>query len=302
MPGTGTQPLLFGEVLFDEFADGSKVLGGAPFNVAWHLRGFGLQPLFCSAIGDDAEAQTVLQKMAGWDLDRSALQIDPQHATGRVSVSLQQGQPSFDIVADVAYDHIQNAPLQQLLDSVQPDLVYHGTLAARTAVSAATLQALRKLSVPLFVDVNLRTPWWQAQQVRQFVTDSDWVKLNDQELMVLSETAATATQTELITLARQFQQQHNISNLIITCGEQGAFLLAGAQLYQSSPVRVEQVQDTVGAGDAFSAVCIYGVLQHWDVADMLQRAAQFAARICQQHGATAEDAQLYNAFLKQWQP
>ncbi|MCG2635366.1 MAG: carbohydrate kinase, partial [Gammaproteobacteria bacterium] len=26
---------IYGEVLFDHFPDGSRVLGGAPFNVAW---------------------------------------------------------------------------------------------------------------------------------------------------------------------------------------------------------------------------------------------------------------------------
>ena len=53
-------PVLFGEVLFDCFEDGSRVLGGAPFNVAWHLQGFGLSPLLISCIGRDAEGQYVL--------------------------------------------------------------------------------------------------------------------------------------------------------------------------------------------------------------------------------------------------
>ena len=45
---TITSPVVFGEVLFDCFPDGSAVLGGAPFNVAWHLHGMrqrqGLRP------------------------------------------------------------------------------------------------------------------------------------------------------------------------------------------------------------------------------------------------------------------
>ncbi|MGD9171680.1 MAG: carbohydrate kinase, partial [Candidatus Thiodiazotropha sp.] len=32
---------IFGEVLFDCFPTGEQVLGGAPFNVAWHLQAFG---------------------------------------------------------------------------------------------------------------------------------------------------------------------------------------------------------------------------------------------------------------------
>ena len=37
-----TRPVVFGEVLFDCFPDGSRVLGGAPFNVAWHCQAFWL--------------------------------------------------------------------------------------------------------------------------------------------------------------------------------------------------------------------------------------------------------------------
>ena len=44
---------VFGEVLFDHFPDGSRVLGGAPFNVAWHLQAFGQSPRFISRIGND---------------------------------------------------------------------------------------------------------------------------------------------------------------------------------------------------------------------------------------------------------
>ena len=47
------QPLVFGEVLWDCFPDGQQVLGGAPFNVAWHLHAFGISPLFVSRVGQD---------------------------------------------------------------------------------------------------------------------------------------------------------------------------------------------------------------------------------------------------------
>ena len=47
------RPIVFGEVLFDCFPDGNEVLGGAPFNVAWHLHGFGLAPLMITGVGAD---------------------------------------------------------------------------------------------------------------------------------------------------------------------------------------------------------------------------------------------------------
>lgn len=37
--------------MHDRFPDGNKVPGGVPFNLAWHLRGFGEAPLFISRVG-----------------------------------------------------------------------------------------------------------------------------------------------------------------------------------------------------------------------------------------------------------
>ena len=38
--------VILGEVLFDSFPGGTATLGGAPFNVAWHLQGLGASPPF----------------------------------------------------------------------------------------------------------------------------------------------------------------------------------------------------------------------------------------------------------------
>ena len=57
------RPLVFGEVLFDEMPDGARILGGAPFNVAWHLEAFGLRPLMITRIGVDQQGDEVLAAM-----------------------------------------------------------------------------------------------------------------------------------------------------------------------------------------------------------------------------------------------
>jgi fructokinase len=129
---------VFGEVLFDRFPDGHAVLGGAPFNVAWHLQAFGERPRFLSAVGDDAPGRQIRQAMADWGMDLDSLGTDPEHATGEVVVSLEGGEPSYDIRPDRAYDHI--AP-----PAAGPgcDLLYHGTLAVRGPRSAQALTRLR---------------------------------------------------------------------------------------------------------------------------------------------------------------
>ena len=44
VPPSG-RPVVFGEVLFDDFEDGPTVIGGAAFNLAWNLESIGLGPL-----------------------------------------------------------------------------------------------------------------------------------------------------------------------------------------------------------------------------------------------------------------
>ena len=71
---SGIRPVVFGEVLWDCFDDGTEVLGGAPFNVAWNLRGFGLDPLFVSRIGHDERGEKILDAMHRWGMDAAGVE------------------------------------------------------------------------------------------------------------------------------------------------------------------------------------------------------------------------------------
>jgi sucrose-phosphate synthase len=63
---------------------------------------------------------------------------------------------------------------------------------------------------------------------------------------------------------------------------------------------VKNLIDTVGAGDAFSAVVCLGLLQEWDHQVTLDRAAAFAADVCGIRGATTTDFVLYERHLTEW--
>ena len=103
---TTQRPVIFGEVLFDHFPDGSVVLGGAPFNVAWHLQAFGRAPLFISRVGDDPLGRRIRDIMHGWEMDASGLQLDSAHPTGSVEVRIDD----------------------ELPDGARPDLAVDGTI------------------------------------------------------------------------------------------------------------------------------------------------------------------------------
>lgn len=58
--------------------------------------------------------------------------------------------------------------------------------------------------------------------------------------------------------------------------------------------------DTVGAGDAFSAVLALGIHRGWPMDTTLARAAEFAGEICRIRGATIQDRALYHRYLERW--
>ena len=121
--------IIFGEVLFDCFPDGNIVLGGAPFNVAWHLQAFGVSTLFISRIGDDYYGNNIKEAMQNWGMDLSGLQLDSEHPTGVVNDNFINNEPHYEIVENSAYDFIQSSRLPSLKKDA---ILYHGTLALRS--------------------------------------------------------------------------------------------------------------------------------------------------------------------------
>lgn len=296
-----SRPLIFGEALFDHFPDGSRVLGGAPFNVAWHLRGFKAHPLLVSAVGQDEAGEEILERMEEWGMDRQGVQRHPELPTGKVQAQLRDGDVRYRIQEHQAYDAIRKKalPTSPVLD--RTDLLYHGTLALREATNRETLGHLRDtLPCPILLDVNLREPWWTREGVNRLLEEADWVKMNREEASLLSGRTIDERE-DLLRAARDLQSRHGIRNLVVTLGEEGALGLdAREAVWQEAP-EVRDAVDTVGAGDAFSAVMVLGIQQAWALADTLRRAAEFAAELCRFRGAIPDEPHLYSGHLRRWQ-
>ncbi len=295
-------PIIIGEQLFDHLPDGSVVQGGAPFNVACHLKGLGGDPLLLGRLGQDRWGDQVIQSMQQWGLKSDGIQRDPRYPTGQVRVRLADGQPSYEILPDQAYDFIEAAPawaaIQTLQTTASPALLYHGTLAHRTVAARQQLQTLwHQTQLPTFLDLNLRSPWWDQAWIHTCLTQATWVKLNDLELAVVLD--APVLPDMLAAQARLLQRQFDLSLLVVTLGSKGAVMLTPEQVFYQDPIRVPHLVNTVGAGDAFCGVVIWGLLQNWDPRVTLARAAQFAAAICGMAAATPHpEGDLYQSLLE----
>lgn len=296
------RPVIFGEVLFDRFPNGETVLGGAPFNVAWHLQGFGSAPLFISRIGRDEPGRMIRQAMGDWGMDGPGVQTDDQYPTGTVEVSFSGAAHTFDILPDRAYDHIDASLAQASAKDINAALVYHGSLVMRTELVRRTLDGLLgTLHAPVFVDVNLRDPWWRQEDLPHLLDRARWVKVSDEELTLIAGWLGVEA-NGLEATVRQLQAAHDIALLIVTRGAEGAIAFDSTGENASvQPNAGADVVDTVGAGDAFSSVVLLGLLRQWPLQLVLQRAQTFASRICAQRGATSPDVSMYESLMRHWE-
>jgi len=293
-------PVIFGEVLYDIFDENTFVLGGAPFNVAWNLHAMGNKPLLISRVGDDELGNSIVEKMTSWGMSTKGIQIDKNHPTGQVRVRVHQGQPKFEIVADQAYDYIDPSSVLQLLKDKQDILFYHGSLALRTEHNQGALtQILNSAKPELFVDVNLRAPWWKANKVSTIMQNAQWIKQNDDQITALAKELKLFSD-DLTQTARNFIQKYSLEWIIVTQGEHGALIVTkSSDLHAASP-QPKYLIDTVGAGDAFATGCIHGLMHDWPVKDIIEKAQSFASDVCGLRGATTENQDFYLKHLTNW--
>ena len=281
--------IIFGEALYDCFPNGKKVAGGAPFNVAWGLSGFGHKVTLLSSVGNDREGESLRERILRWGLDDSGLQVNASHPTGKVIVSLSGGEAKYTIQKPCAWDFIDDASFSA------SELLYHGSLALRSPVSRSSFEAIveRSKGAIRFFDINLREPHYTLDHVKQWMHGASWVKLNLDELQELTGLSGITINDTREILA-QLKADFEIGNLLLTGGEHGAVIYGEqgyiAKIPAPSP---SPMIDTVGAGDGFTAMTLNGILRSYSLDRIIQIASSFAAKVCEIQGATIQNPDFY---------
>jgi fructokinase len=286
---------IIGEVLFDCFPDGKQIPGGAPFNVAWNLHAMGCRPKFISAVGTDALGRSLRKLAADWGIDTCGLQSLNDKETAMVDVTFLDGNPGFNIREDTAFDHL-TVPF--LSEGDKEGILYHGSLVCRTRKIFETIGSLRQgWKGPVFVDINIRKPWFDSNRFETLIRGVDYLKLNDSEYQELMGKAFSLEQAH--DCLEAFSQRYQIDNLIVTCGSSGSAWFDGARVYRQQASDKLQISDTVGAGDTFSSVCLKGIAENWSVEKTMETANRFAESVCALTGATTSNRQFYRRLFGQ---
>ncbi|MBW2431256.1 MAG: carbohydrate kinase [Desulfobacterales bacterium] len=289
--------LVIGEILFDVFPNYRR-LGGAPFNFAHHLKHFGFNVRFISKIGIDDAGKEILHKLELARFDLNDIQLDEVHPTGSVKVRLDKsGVPQFDIISDVAYDYIEFIPEYHSTLINEARIIYFGSLVQRSEAGCENLRAFisRKSSGTLnFFDINLRPGCYNNAIIEKSLLKTDILKLNTDELEELKQMLSLKSNND--EFINQLMEAHSIRTVSLTKGEAGSELFTDQGCFSSNPAEPIAVVDSVGAGDAYSAILVAGLLEKWRPEEILERASLFASRVCEIKGAIPDSASFYEPF------
>lgn len=276
--------LSFGEILWD-IIEGKYYIGGAPFNFASHIARCGADTYMVSRLGKDMWGEKAFDEVGKLGINSRFIQWDKARPTGTVDVFLKKGQPTYTINPEVAYDYLDFEELIEAgLKEKSFDMFGFGSLAQRNEVSRKCLyQILESLSFKhIFYDVNLRKDCYSAEIVNDSLKYSTILKLNDDEVPLISE-FAFSEKMEIEAFCEKVSAERGQEIVIVTAGGDGCFIYHENQLHKVPGKKVEVV-DTVGAGDSFSAAFLAMYFKKGDPVYAASVANQLGAFVASSHG------------------
>ncbi|WP_028297100.1 carbohydrate kinase family protein [Olivibacter sitiensis] len=275
----------FGEILWDMLPSGPKA-GGAPMNVAYHLRRLGIKSEMISRVGEDEMGRRLTDRLQDMGLSTEYIQIDKEHHTSEVIATIgTDNEVSYDIIAPVAWDFIEYEDRFAKLVS-EADILVYGSLVARNATTRDTLYRLVDQAKMRLFDVNLRPPHYTRETLEYLLHRSEIVKLNINEMRIISGWLGNITGDEAVGVAL-IQQEYGIKEIVLTKGGDGASYYIQNEQHSMKAYPVT-VKDTVGSGDSFLAAFLSQKLQVKPIEEMLDFASALGAYVTTQEGANPD--------------
>jgi len=274
-----------GEILWDMLPAG-KQLGGAPTNFAYFAKVLGAEAHVASRVGHDSLGREILSKLEKLGFSRKYIAVDRAHPTGVVKVQLDHdGKPSYEIKQNVAWDFVRFSPGLRSL-ARQTKAVCFGSLAQRSDVTRETIRkfitAMPDASLKVF-DINLRQSFYNREIIHDLLKLSNILKLNDEELVIVADMLSIRGSEAGV--VKSLMHRYKLNVVAVTKGPKGAVLYCRGGTYPSEG-RKALIVDTVGAGDAFTAAMVMGLINGVCMETIINMANRLAVYVCGRPGAT----------------
>lgn len=264
-------------------------IAGAESNTAIGLARLGHPAAFISRLGADHLGDFILRMIRAEGVDTSDIIQDPTHPTG---IMFKEPLPGRE--TSVYYYRSGSAASCMTPEDLPEETIANADILHFTGITPILSDSCRrtvfraidlaeKHGCAVSFDPNIRTKLWRGQDFRSLMTDiisrSHYVFAGLEEIRLLYE-----IQDPQI-LADSLLSAGSVRCLVIKDGSNGATLYDKTGVYQIPPFSCHCI-DAVGAGDAFNAGFLAGVLEGKSFLDSAAIGAVCGARATETSGDT----------------
>ncbi|MDR3666472.1 MAG: PfkB family carbohydrate kinase [Ignavibacteriaceae bacterium] len=282
-----------GEIIFDIYP-GYKMPGGAPLNFIYHINKLTGKATFISRVGADTDGKDIVEFLEKSELPISYIQTDKKHDTGAALANLDENKiPHWEIPSGRAYDFIE-VPTDKEKIVQNSSCFYFGSLAQRMEKSRKTIQSFFDKNMKYFFDINIRQNYYTKDILETSLQATDVLKVNDGELKLLHDLFIPG-KFDLNKTAYEIITKFDIELAAITMGGKGAWIFTEKE-FDFYNAKVNNIVDTTGAGDAYSAILCMGYLNKMKPDKINRLASDFASEIIKIQGAIPNDDSIYARY------
>ena len=261
---------------FSEVHTFSKGIAGAELNVAIGVKRLEHSVQYISRLGDDIYGDYIADRMKEEKLDTSALLRDEKHLTGAYfKTKVLKGDPS------VHYLRKNSAASCMGREDIEKTEFSGGKILHLTGIAAAVSKACqdacqaaiekaRQEHMVITFDPNIRLNLWKSEEemiqiLNKLAIQCDVVMPGIKEGRLLT---GKNTPEEITA----FYLSKGVKKVLVKLGEKGAYFetLHGEKGYVDG-YHVEEIVDTVGAGDAFAAGVLTAMLEELPIEESVKR-------------------------------
>lgn len=276
----------WGELVWDVFDDArsERSLGGCASNVAIQLALLGHRCRLITRVGNDRWGHDALRLLAAAGVDTCWVQRDDELPTAATRVSCSGGEPQYRMLERMDWARI--AVTESVLSGLSRCQAFvYGTLAQRSPAAQTALARVWEwlpgdcLKV---CDMNLRGAQLPRELIELSARAADVVKMNDQEAVELGRSCGGDA-------VRWLLDEMNVRLVALTLGSAGCELYGafGCVSAPALPLPESAVEgNAIGAGDAFCARLVHGLLKREPETLLAHECNVAAARIVGRRSAT----------------
>lgn len=286
-------------VLINNTRDYHRYLGGSPANVAMNSSRLGLKSVMVATVGDDGFGEYIFKRLGEVGVTTDYIKQIDNKPTSVIFVSRTKKTPDF-----IPFRKADNCITEDQISKniLEQSKIFHTTcfaLSKNPAQSTIIKKAEEafNLGCKLSIDVNYAKKLWKSQEeairvIKAYCKFNPLVKISEDDMLRLFE--QKLPHEDIF----DFFHSEGVDTVCLTIGSKGVKLSQkGKKIIQLPAIKVDNVMDATGAGDAFWSGFLFAYIKEKPIEKCLEVALQLAALKLQNVGRLPDNINIFSELL-----